>query len=239
MALFLPLVPWTALSRYGSWPTPAGLWVGCFLYFDWLIDHVYNDLIHCAWADSLWLSVTQQVSVALHSAFESPLERCSVLTGWDVVGAMQNGCHLCTCSVHTLQPCFSLVLFKATCVHPVRKGMLGWVVFLLSCFFALFFLGGGGGGGGGISVIHPTLTWTAGPLMHVCDLFACTYTQGDIRWSFGWVASLVVFFLQCASGLGLSFQFCGLQIYICLLTELLRISLWSVVDVFDTVCFSV
>ena len=63
-----------------------------------------------------------------------------------------------------------------------------------------------------ISVIHPTLTWTAGPLTHVCDLFACTYTQGDIRWSFGWVASLVVFVLQCASGLGLSFQFCGLQI---------------------------
>ena len=139
------------------------------------------------------------MTVALHSAFESPPKRCSALTGWDVVGAIQNGCHLCACSVHTLQPCFSLVLFKATCVHPVRKGILG-----CCCFW---------GEGGGISVIHPTLTWTAGPLMHVCDLFACTYTQGDIRWSFGWVASFVVFFLQCASGLGLSFQFCGLQIY--------------------------
>lgn len=94
------------------------------VYFDWLIDHVYNGLIHRAWADSLWLSVTQQVTVALHSAFESPPKRCSVRTGWDVVGAIQNGCHLCACSVHTLQPCFSLVLFKATCVHPVKKGML-------------------------------------------------------------------------------------------------------------------
>ena len=161
-------------------------------YFDWLIDHVYNDLIHCSWADSLWLSVTQKVTVALQSAFGYPPKRCSVLTGWDVVGAIQNGCHLCACSVHTLQPCFSLVLFKATCVHPVRKCML--------VFF--WYLG------------NPPNSDMDSRTFNACMWSFCMHVHtGDVRRSFGWVASLVVFFLQCASGLGLSFQFCGLQIY--------------------------
>ena len=36
------------------------------------------------------------------------------------------------------------------------------------------------------SIVHWTLTWTAGPLMCVRDLFACIYTQGTLVYSRIW-----------------------------------------------------